>query len=68
MKTELLFLSGLGLQEILLIGLFILIFFGANKIPDFMKSIGKGFREYKNVMNEAKKEVNSVKQDLPRLD
>ena len=56
MKTELLFLSGLGIQEILLIGLFILIFFG------------KGFREYKNVMNEAKREVNSVKQDLPRLD
>jgi sec-independent protein translocase protein TatA len=68
MKTEFLFLSGLGMQEILLIGLFILIFFGANKVPDFMKSIGKGLREYRNVMNDAKKEVNSMKQELPKLD
>ena len=48
MNTVLLFLSGVGFQEILLIGLFVLVFFGAKKIPEFMKGLGKGIREFKN--------------------
>ena len=48
MKTTLLFLGGIGMQEILLIGLVILIFFGAKKIPEFMKGLGKGVREFKD--------------------
>lgn len=63
----LLFLSGVGFQEIMLIGLFILVFFGANKIPEFMRGIGKGVREFKNVAGDVKKEVDDVKDDLPRI-
>lgn len=48
MNTVLLFLGGIGMQEILLIGLVVLIFFGANKIPEFMKGLGKGVREFKD--------------------
>jgi sec-independent protein translocase protein TatA len=40
MNATLLFLSGVGFQEILLIGLFVLVFFGAKKIPEFMKGLG----------------------------
>jgi sec-independent protein translocase protein TatA len=46
-SINLLFLGGVGLQEILLIGLFVLVFFGAGKIPDFMKGLGKGVKEFK---------------------
>lgn len=57
MKAILLFLGGLGMQEILVIGLFVLIFFGAKKIPDFMKGLGKGVREFKDAVKDVKKEV-----------
>lgn len=58
MNAILLFLSGLGMQEILLIGLFILIFFGAGKIPDFMKGLGKGVKEFKNGMKHLDDEAS----------
>lgn len=60
MKATLLFFSGLGMQEILLIGLFVLIFFGAKKIPDFMRGLGKGVREFKDAVKDVKKEVEDT--------
>jgi len=57
MKTTLMFLQGVGFQEILLIGLFVLVFFGAKKIPEFMKGLGKGVNEFKNAVKDVKKEV-----------
>lgn len=45
------------MQEILLIGLFILLFFGAGKIPEFMKGLGKGVKEFKEGVNDAVKDV-----------
>ncbi len=58
MNTILLFLGGIGMQEILLIGLVILIFFGANKIPEFMKGIGKGIREFKDGIKDFKGDLD----------
>lgn len=55
MNAILLFM-GLGMQEMLLIGLVILIFFGAKKIPEFMKGLGKGVREFKDGIKEVKKD------------
>jgi sec-independent protein translocase protein TatA len=60
MKATLLFLGGVGVQEILLIGLFVLIFFGARKIPEFMKGLGKGVREFKDAVKDVKKEVEDA--------
>lgn len=60
MKATLLFLQGIGVQEILLIGLFVLIFFGAKKIPDFMRGLGKGVREFKDAVKDVKKEVEET--------
>ncbi len=57
MNNTLLFLGGVGFQEILLIGLFVLVFFGAKKIPDFMKGLGKGVREFKDGVKDMKNEV-----------
>ena len=40
-----------------MIGLFVLIFFGAKRIPEFMKGLGKGVREFKDAVKDVKKEV-----------
>ena len=60
MKATLLFLQGVGFQEILLIGLFVLVFFGAKKIPEFMKGLGKGVKEFKDAVKDVKKEVEDA--------
>ncbi len=49
---------GLGTQEILLIVLVVLLFFGGKKIPELMKGLGKGVRSFKDGINNIEKEVN----------
>ena len=56
MNNVILFLGGIGMQEILIIGLVILVFFGAGKIPEFMKGLGKGVREFKSGIKELQAE------------
>ena len=41
-----LFIGGIGMQEVLLIVLVVLLFFGGKKIPELMKGIGKGVRSF----------------------
>lgn len=48
----LLFIGSIGLQEVLLIALVILLFFGGKKIPELMKGLGKGIRSFKEGMND----------------
>ena len=55
--NQLLFIGGLGMQEILLIALIVLLFFGGKKIPELMKGLGKGVRSFKEGLNDAEKEV-----------
>ena len=45
-------LFGLGMQEILIIALVVLLFFGGKKIPELMKGLGKGVKSFKEGMNE----------------
>lgn len=42
---------GIGMQEILVIALLVLLFFGGKKIPELMKGLGKGVRSFKDGMN-----------------
>ena len=46
-----------GMGEWVIIGLFVLIFFGAKKIPEFAKGLGKGIREFKDATNEVKENI-----------
>lgn len=48
---QLLFIGGLGMQEIIFIVLIVLLFFGGKKIPELMKGIGKGVRSFKDGIN-----------------
>lgn len=52
-----LFIGGLGMQEVLLIALVVLLFFGGRKIPELMKGLGKGIRSFKEGMNNIEKEI-----------
>lgn len=54
-----LFIGGLGMQEMLLIALVVLLFFGGKKIPELMKGLGKGVRSFKEEMNEMKQEIET---------
>ena len=46
------------MQEVLLIALVVLLFFGGRKIPELMKGIGKGVRSFKEGMNGMAKEIS----------
>lgn len=62
MHTILLWVPGWG--EMLIIALFILIFFGAKKIPEIARGMGRGIREFKDATKEVKKEINEgMKED-----
>ncbi|MCQ2201369.1 MAG: twin-arginine translocase TatA/TatE family subunit [Bacteroidales bacterium] len=50
MDMKLLFL-GLGMQEILVIAILVLLLFGGKKIPELMKGLGKGVKNFKDGMN-----------------
>jgi len=53
----------LGGWEILLIMVVILIFFGAKRIPELARGLGKGLREFKEASSEVKKKVEEGKND-----
>ena len=50
-------MGNLGFQELLIIGVVILVIFGGRKIPEFMKGLGKGIREFNDAKNNVKKEI-----------
>ena len=52
-----LFIRGIGMQEVLLISLVVLLFFGGRKIPELMKGLGKGVRSFKDGMNSIETET-----------
>ena len=51
------FIGGLGFQEVLLIALVVLLFFGGKKIPEMMKGLGKGVKAFKDGMKEVESDV-----------
>ena len=56
-----LFIGGIGFQEVLLIALVVLLFFGGKKIPELMKGLGKGVRSFKEGMNEVEEIKDETK-------
>ena len=68
MIAIILFLDSLGGGELLVIMLFILIFFGSNKIPDLARGLGRGLREFKDAMQGVQSEIrqgmNEVEKEI----
>ncbi|MGD8979387.1 MAG: twin-arginine translocase TatA/TatE family subunit [candidate division WOR-3 bacterium] len=53
----------IGWQEILLILLIALLLFGAKKIPDLARGLGKGIREFRKGISEIDKPLEPDKND-----
>ena len=51
------FMGNLGFQEILIIAVVVLVLFGGRKIPEFMRGLGKGIREFNDAKSNVKKEL-----------
>ena len=51
-------MGNLGFQELLIIGLVVLVLFGGRKIPEFMRGLGKGIREFNDAKDNVKRELN----------
>jgi sec-independent protein translocase protein TatA len=63
MQATLAFVGGLGGWEILLIVLVLVIFFGAKKIPELARGLGRGIREFKDATKEIKDEIEEGNQN-----
>ncbi|ARV07047.1 Sec-independent protein translocase TatA [Polaribacter sp. SA4-10] len=59
MNTTFLFISG---PEIMIIMLIVVMVFGADKIPEIARGLGKGLRQVKDATNDIKKEINESSQ------
>jgi sec-independent protein translocase protein TatA len=62
---SILFLQNIGGGSMLLIMVVILIFFGGKKIPELMRGLGTGIREFNDAKNNVKSEIEKGLKDKP---
>lgn len=56
-------LGPLGAGEILLIGLLVLLLFGAHKIPELARALGRAQREFQRARDQVSREVDALETD-----
>ena len=49
-----------GGYEVVIILAVVLLLFGGRKIPEVMRGLGKGMKEFKNATNDIKEEINEI--------
>ncbi len=54
---------GLGGQEMILIFFLVLLLFGGNKIPELMRGLGKGIKEFNNAKANVEDEIRKGMDD-----
>ncbi|MBR6417515.1 MAG: twin-arginine translocase TatA/TatE family subunit [Bacteroidales bacterium] len=54
----------IGGTEIIVILVIVLILFGGKKIPELMRGLGKGVKEYKNAVNGVENEIKETTKEL----
>jgi sec-independent protein translocase protein TatA len=62
MNTLTIFLGVVGVPQIILIVVIVLLLFGGKKIPELMKGIGNGIKEFKNAAKD-EQPANSKKEE-----
>lgn len=55
---ERLFIQNIGVWPMILIALVVLLLFGGKKIPEMMKGLGQGMKEFKDATKNEAKEGN----------
>jgi len=58
------FLGMLGTNEIIIILVIVLLMFGGRKIPELMRGLGKGVREFNDAKSNVKKEIEESASDV----
>ena len=61
--NHLLFISG---QEIFIVMIVVLLLFGAKKIPEIAKGLGKGMREFRKATDDIKREINDQSREITK--
>jgi sec-independent protein translocase protein TatA len=61
-----LFLGNLGATEIILIFLVVLLLFGGQKIPELMRGLGRGIREFNSAKNSVEDEIRQGMRDADK--
>ena len=56
----------IGMQEWVVILLALLLMFGGTKIPQLMKGLGQGIREFNNAKNDVKQKIEEGIKDDPK--
>jgi sec-independent protein translocase protein TatA len=59
------FIGNFGGGEIILIFLIVLLLFGAKKVPELFRSLGKGVNEFRKAKNEWEQDINEVMSQEP---
>lgn len=57
-------LGMLGTNEIIIILVIVLLLFGGKKIPELMRGLGKGVREFNDAKSNVKKEIEESTSDV----
>jgi len=57
---------GLGTNEIILIAVVVLLLFGGRKIPELMRGLGRGVREFNDAKNNVRKEIEDGVNESPK--
>ena len=57
-------LFNIGGQEMILIVIVVLLLFGGRKIPELMRGLGKGIREFNDAKTNVKKEIEESASDI----
>lgn len=52
-----------GTQEIIIIAIVVILLFGAKKIPQLMRGMGSGIKEFKDGMKEGENAADSKEQE-----
>lgn len=56
----------IGLPELLLLGLVVLVIFGPKRLPEMGRSMGRGFREFKDSVSGDSKDQLAIPEELTR--
>jgi len=56
-------IGSLGVPELLIIFFLIVLLFGAKKLPELAKGLGKGIKEFKNASKQVENDIREVDVD-----
>ncbi len=66
MTNIFLFLGNLNMTELLVILGVVLLLFGGKKIPELMRGVGKGIREFNNARHSIEEEIKEGMKDVDK--